>query len=90
MSKMETTDKKPENPLAFPVPENVSINYNENGQSVGANTGMTLRDYFAAKALQGLLASNPVFNTEFVNHAQSGAKMAYNWADAMLAERSKK
>tara|TARA_R110002126_G_scaffold24313_3_gene84776 strand:+ start:151 stop:348 length:198 start_codon:yes stop_codon:yes gene_type:complete len=43
--------------------------------------GMTLRDYFAAKALQGLLASD-------VNAPmQSFAIRAYKMADAMLKAR---
>ncbi len=44
--------------------------------------GMTLRDYFAAKAMQGLL-SNPNVKPE-VNAARF-----YSWADAMIAERAK-
>ena len=47
--------------------------------------GMTLRDYFAAKALQGLLSSSI--------QPQSGADMiardAYTVADAMLIEMDK-
>lgn len=46
--------------------------------------GMTLRDYFAAKAMQGILA-NP--NKDyFVGHLVGEA---YIIADAMLAEREK-
>lgn len=48
--------------------------------------GMTLRDYFAAKAMQGMLAC-PV-------QPQSGPDMyardAYQMADAMLAQRSER
>lgn len=47
------------------------------------HNGMTLRDYFAACALQGMLACRV--------QPQSGADMfardAYTLADAMLAER---
>jgi len=45
--------------------------------------GMTLRDYFAAKALQGLLAHPEVGGKvwEFV-------ELAYEYADAMLKERN--
>ena len=43
--------------------------------------GMTLRDYFAAKALQGLLASN-VKDTK-----DKFAKNAYEMADVMLKAR---
>jgi hypothetical protein len=47
------------------------------------STGMTLRDYFAAKALQGGLAHNrPAAD------AEGWAKWAYKMADAMLKARS--
>lgn len=45
------------------------------------DTGMTLRDYFAAKALQGLLASETVATREVF------AAGAYKMADAMLKAR---
>ncbi|HBP27906.1 MAG TPA: hypothetical protein DD666_00640 [Advenella kashmirensis] len=44
--------------------------------------GMNLRDYFAAKAMQGIY-SNP----EIWPMYDQVAKMAYGLADAMLAER---
>ena len=45
-------------------------------------TGMTLRDYFAAKAMQGFAAYiGPSMTFE------SRAKIAYEWADAMLKAR---
>ena len=47
------------------------------------NEGMTLRDYFAAKAMQGLLISSSEYGIE----EQDCAKYAYQYADAMLAER---
>ena len=50
--------------------------------------GMTLRDYFAAAALQGMLASPPVVDRFEVSKAR-WSSIAYEWADAMLAERSK-
>jgi hypothetical protein len=45
-----------------------------------AHEGMALRDYFAAKAMQGLLANNNI-------DAQQIAKAAYIVADAMLKAR---
>ena len=49
-----------------------------------AQTGMSLRDYFAAKALQGMSA-NPYYDDyEF----DVVADMAYGQADAMLYARS--
>ena len=46
--------------------------------------GMTLRDYFAAKAMQGMYA-NSCDDYEF----EGVAKAAYRTADAMIAERNK-
>jgi hypothetical protein len=62
----------------------------DDGKNVTGNTGMTLRDYFAAKALQGLLA-NPKLQKEIL--AQGGClsgwieDSAYGFADAMLKAR---
>ena len=47
------------------------------------NSGMSLRDYFAAAALQGLLADNP--NNEWGSFDY--ANNAYELADAMLEQR---
>ena len=62
------------NPPAFPVPfewNNELIQY----------VGMTLRDYFAAKAMQGLLSSD-------VNAPlETFAKQSYKVADAMMKAR---
>lgn len=54
--------------------------------------GMTLRDYFAAHAIQGLLSSpRPPINEKGDVDCEDGnfARAAYQLADAMLAERSK-
>ena len=66
------------NPPAFPKTPFIEIGTPQNG--------MTLRDYFAAKALQGFMAnkSNPMhFQPE------NDANWAYSIADAMLAAREK-
>ena len=47
-----------------------------------AANGMTLRDYFAAKAMQSLVALDRTYKVET-------AEIAYGIADAMLAERNK-
>jgi hypothetical protein len=60
---------KPTNPHAFPNPHRSDL------------TGMTLRDYFAAKVMQGLLAS------EVTAPMQEFAIRAYKMADAMLKTR---
>lgn len=48
--------------------------------------GMTLRDYFAAKAMQGLLAQSQ--GTALGSTVETAADYAYAMADAMLAARS--
>lgn len=72
---------------AFPV----ECSYGENGthgrqtsNSSGWETGMSLRDYFAAKALQGMLCRE----TETTKANQLiDATWAYEYADAMLQAR---
>ena len=65
---------------AFPAPYGVSHVTTE---------GMTLRDYFAAKAMQGFCVStvddSPIAGWNFNYFAE----YAYKAADAMLAEREK-
>lgn len=63
---------------AFPLPLGTT-NCAEPAQS----GGMSLRDYFAAKAMQGFSASNDI-GWRSINHI---AETAYEWADAMLAAR---
>ena len=46
-----------------------------------AAQGMTLRDYFAAKAMQGILCSGSQWPDQKI------AELAYSMADAMLAGR---
>lgn len=66
---------------AFPTTEQ---NYwNENVR----NEGMTLRDYFAAKAMQGMVANPGMWDLINERHAQSVAQDAYLIAEAMLSAR---
>jgi hypothetical protein len=69
-------------------------------EEMHAFTGMTLRDYFAAAAMQGIVVgvnSNPLraqiaaqdADREGITITKSTAAMAYDVADAMIAERSK-
>ena len=57
----------------------------------GPFEGMTLRDYFAAKAMQGWLASSPVISGEPINGsaemAEQIAGASFVLADAMLEAR---
>lgn len=58
--------------------------------------GMTLRDYFAAKAMQGVCAGNPEYMPVCVDQSDDPsdvvliARTAYAMADAMLAAREGK
>lgn len=45
--------------------------------------GMSLRDYFAAKAMEAILANSQIV----VNDKTSISSMAYQMADSMLAAR---
>jgi hypothetical protein len=65
------TDKQTGGP-AFPGVDDLGDPYH----------GMTLRDYFAAKALQGLLACAEADGTN-----DDFARWAYKYADAMLKAR---
>ena len=55
-------------------------------------TGMTLRDYFAAKAMQAIV-SNADYDLQFAGPPErwpnAVAEEAYKYADAMLAESKK-
>lgn len=79
---------------AFPFPPL----YNSDGCGIyeGSN-GMTLRDYFAGRALAGIAGQSKTFTDALVLKArelgieseQYAAQMAYVLADAMIAERNK-
>ncbi|MEM8420664.1 hypothetical protein Q4S30_07290 [Morganella morganii] len=64
---------------AFPLP---ATEWN------GADEGMTLRDYFAAKAMQGILV-NTERNEFSFGKVDEIASKAYELADAMLRAREK-
>lgn len=76
------------NEAAFPVvhPDGSGVQY----------FGMSLRDYLAAKSLQGMLANDEAIqrfrNMAMCEHFECDtlvATAAYSMADAMLAERAK-
>jgi len=55
-------------------------------------TGMTLRDYFAGQVISGLLMRDEVADasSDFdMPLSDCAARLAYNAADAMIAEREK-
>lgn len=66
------------NPPAFPIPRHTRHFDDSQGNYV-QDDGMTLRDYFAAKAMQGILFEGL--------EPEETAKHAYAMADAMLKAR---
>jgi hypothetical protein len=73
------------NPPAFPTDSEGQI-----GISTWNFEGMSLRDYFAAKAMAAMIttAAGPVVGG-LDGYEPNTAKSAYKIADAMLAERAK-
>ena len=77
---------------AFPVREDYCESQGHYRQY--ASDGMSLRDYFAAKAISGLMANiellrSTVKKEQSQSEAESEvARAAYAIADAMLAERA--
>ena len=69
------------NQPAFPQHDAVA---NELHRNYGKDRGMTLRDYFAAKAMHGII-SDPDTQMSY----QEIAIRAYQYADAMLEMRKK-
>ena len=55
--------------------------------TIAMHEGMTLRDYFAAKALQGFLSDPEPFDDVGEGLPMAYAKEAYIYADAMLKAR---
>ena len=53
------------------------------------HSGMELRDYFAAAAMEGLLASQGTSGGEWTTDDKTVAKAAYTQADAMMKQRKK-
>ena len=57
---------------------------------VGTASGMSLRDYFAAKAMQEIISNNGDFLGANYGSPEIIAHAAYHMADAMLEARQKK
>ena len=77
---MKIEEQKPSNPPAFACIDNMSFH----------QPGMTLRDYFAANAMQSIIDSNYYSNCTGNNGMpvpEFVAKESYLMADAMLKQR---
>ena len=83
LNDMKTENKKPENPFAFAMCDDISF----------MQHGMTLRDYFAAKAMQGILSAQTEMRAIGMqsnhghNQVESLCEESYTIADAMLKQR---
>lgn len=77
-------NKKPNNPFAFPYSDSL------NGY---VQDGMTLRDYFANSAMQGIISSQTVMRSIGMSNDIIGGQIegicieSYSIADAMLKQR---
>jgi hypothetical protein len=71
-----------DNPRAFPVWINDS-EYTNGGYVDG---GMSLRDYFAAKAMHALAEETNATATDYIDGL---AQLSYKYADALLKARGK-
>lgn len=69
------------NPPAFPS----CVEYFPKDKNYRDEQGMTLRDYFAAAALQGYIHAD----NDTSGHEEGYARCAYKMADAMLKERER-
>lgn len=74
-------ETKQENLFAFP-----GEYFNEEEGERIESPGMTLRDYFAAKAMQGICSDPEKYAGEY-NWIEHNAEYAYKIADAMLKAR---
>lgn len=83
-------EKNVNNPPAFPRPIGAAITkddgYGTRHRTVSpAAPGMTLRDYFAAHALSGIIGNGALHFTH--GHTQKTVRCAYELADEMLRQR---
>lgn len=81
-------DKINDGGAAFPLYDS-----NGDGKMFLAETGIYVRDYFAAKAMQGMLADSQTRQSCPEGQAEkwmrSFARVCYELADAMIAAREK-
>ncbi len=73
---------------AFPV--DCVVERDEEGRLHGfevSSGGMTLRDYFAAKAMQAMISNPLIIDNDSDGAVNYAASAAYKFADAMLLTR---
>jgi len=79
---------------AFPVMHSIDGNWNRS--PLPHLSGMTLRDYFAAKAMQSIVGNNQqmielykLAKENGMDVIEAACKSSYEYADGMIAERNK-
>lgn len=65
---------------AFPTNES-------NYEKIWSSTGMTLRDYFAAKAMQAMISNQSIIDSDSDGAVNFAASASYKFSDAMLKAR---
>lgn len=78
---------------AFPIPERSASRQalafgDAQKQAPEKENGITIRDYFAGKALVAIFTQAAVMRND-APPVEQAAKVAYRYADAMLLERAK-
>ncbi|MFJ1364569.1 hypothetical protein [Klebsiella aerogenes] len=53
----------------------------------GMDEGMTLRDYFAAKAMQAMISNQSIIDSDSDGAVNFAASASYKFSDAMLKAR---
>jgi len=91
--------KREDGGSAFPQPETVVTSAHDMGlvlDRIDGSRGMSLRDYFAAKVMASNIANADLYEAtiraaavQTITVQRALALMAYDIADAMLAERAK-
>ncbi len=85
-----------ENPPAFPSQNDLYVDTPNHGRVLRSSVedvqqGMSLRDWFAGQAINGMLTNDSFLHTnENETVGERLARSAYELADAMLLQRSKK
>ena len=72
---------------AYPCYDILHDSFGKFAGLITKSSGMTLRDWFAGQALNGITSGNGIDWTQVKGDVVAGA--AYEFADAMLAERAK-
>ena len=73
---------------AFPHPKVLEVNKKEYFQLTEASSGMDLRDYFAAKAMQAIITRCDEKSSEIAHVDSWVGDYAYVVADAMMEARN--